>query len=56
VPQASLAPELRRAGEAAATDPDAPVVAQPGAAGALSRYQASRRSAQAIIDSDGSGS
>lgn len=61
VPQASLAPELRRAGEAS-VDVPAPRADSPGppptagAASALSRYQASRRSAQAMIDRDGSAS
>ncbi|MGH3614069.1 MAG: ATP-binding protein, partial [Pseudonocardia sp.] len=47
VPQANLAPELRQALPAA--DSDAPVGHTVEAASALSRYQASRRSAQAMV-------
>ncbi|MGQ0575432.1 MAG: ATP-binding protein [Pseudonocardia sp.] len=54
VPQASLAPELRRGTQDPEPDTGPPVVAGPSAASALSRYQASRRSAQAVVDGDGS--
>jgi hypothetical protein len=51
VPQAHLAPELRRNG--APADPVAPPAPPPDAAQArtaLSRYQASRRAARALVE------
>jgi signal transduction histidine kinase len=51
VPQAHLAPQLRRHGpEATAADSDGP---PPAATAALSRYQASRRDARAVVDDAG---
>jgi signal transduction histidine kinase len=47
VPQAHLAPELRNA---AAEEPDFALPPDGGAASALSRYQASRQAAQAVVD------
>jgi signal transduction histidine kinase len=51
VPQAHLAPELRRQ-EAAPTGPPAPPPDADQARAALSRYQASRQAARAVIDRD----
>jgi hypothetical protein len=51
VPLASLAPELRRAGADPAPHP-APAPALPGAAAALSRYQASRQAAVDDLDTN----
>jgi hypothetical protein len=55
VPQANLAPELRRDNGYAAPDEPAPPAAPPGpdavqARDALSRYQASRRAARALVE------
>ncbi|MHA6617381.1 sensor histidine kinase [Pseudonocardia sp. DLS-67] len=50
VPQAHLAPELR---QAAADEPDAPPPIDNAAASALSRYQASRQAAQAVVEDAG---
>jgi len=51
VPQAHLAPELRRNGQAtAAPRPDRPVPDAAEARAALSRYQASRQAAKAMVD------
>jgi hypothetical protein len=55
VPQAHLAPELRRNGQAPA--PGGPEGSLPDAAearAALSRYQASRQAARAVVDDRGS--
>ncbi len=51
VPLANLAPELRRAGAEPAPHP-APTPALPGAAAALSRYQASRQAAVDDLDTN----
>jgi signal transduction histidine kinase len=50
VPQAHLAPELR---QPAAEEPDFALPPDGGAASALSRYQASRQAAQAVVDGAG---
>jgi hypothetical protein len=51
VPQAHLAPELRRHGQAAATArADGPLPDAADARAALSRYQASRQAARAVVD------
>jgi signal transduction histidine kinase len=51
VPQAHLAPELRRSGQgSAATRPDAPLPDAAEARAALSRYQASRQAARAVVE------
>jgi signal transduction histidine kinase len=51
VPQAHLAPELRRNGQASAAQrPDQPVPDAAEARAALSRYQASRQAAKAMVD------
>jgi Histidine kinase-, DNA gyrase B-, and HSP90-like ATPase len=55
VPQAHLAPELRRHGQAmAAAGPDGPLPDADEARAALSRYQASRQAARAVVE-DGDG-
>lgn len=51
VPQSHLAPELRHLSEVEAD----PVQGTPAAAGALSRYQASRQAAQSLVEPDGRG-
>ncbi|HKQ00488.1 MAG TPA: hypothetical protein VJ735_09180, partial [Actinomycetes bacterium] len=55
VPQANLAPELRRReqepGRVAGGDPSLPDAAE--ARAALSRYQASRQAARAMVDENG---
>jgi signal transduction histidine kinase len=51
VPQAHLAPELRRR-QADSDEPSAPTPDADQARAALSRYQASRQAAQALVDSD----
>jgi hypothetical protein len=55
VPQANLAPELRRRGQeqgqVAGGDPSLPDAAE--ARAALSRYQASRQAARAMVDENG---
>jgi signal transduction histidine kinase len=56
VPQAHLAPELRRRGqgrEAAAARGDGPLPDAAEARAALSRYQASRQAARAVVDESG---
>jgi signal transduction histidine kinase len=57
VPQAHLAPELRRDGQgtAAARAADAPLPDAAEARAALSRYQASRQAARAVVDEDVAG-
>jgi signal transduction histidine kinase len=51
VPQAHLAPELRRHGQASASAPaDGPLPDAAEARAALSRYQASRQAARAVVD------
>jgi hypothetical protein len=50
VPQAHLAPELR---QPAADEPDGAPPLDSAAASALSRYQASRQAAQAVVDETG---
>jgi hypothetical protein len=51
VPQAHLAPELRRSGQGpAAAQPDAPLPDAAEARAALSRYQASRQAARAVVE------
>jgi hypothetical protein len=51
VPQAHLAPELRRSGQGpAAARPDAPLPDAAEARAALSRYQASRQAARAVVE------
>jgi hypothetical protein len=51
VPQAHLAPELRRHGQApAAAGGDGPLPDAAEARAALSRYQASRQAARAVVD------
>jgi len=50
VPQAHLAPELRRNGQATAPRPGEPVPDAAEARAALSRYQASRQAARAMVD------
>jgi hypothetical protein len=52
VPQSHLAPELRHLGSAGLADTAAPLAAD-AAATALSRYQASRLAAQAVVDAPG---
>jgi signal transduction histidine kinase len=50
-PQAHLAPELRRSGQGpAAARPDAPLPDAAEARAALSRYQASRQAARAVVE------
>jgi len=51
VPQAHLAPELRRQ-QAEADEPSAPPPDAEQAREALSRYQASREAARALVDRD----
>jgi signal transduction histidine kinase len=54
VPQAHLAPELRRPGrEASATEAEGPLPDAAEARAALSRYQASRQAARAVVDQGG---
>ena len=54
VPQANLAPELRRHGqEQAAGRADGPLPDAGEARAALSRYQASRQAARAVVDESG---
>jgi hypothetical protein len=55
VPQAHLAPELRRGGQgpAASARGDGPVPDAAEARAALSRYQASRQAARAVVDENG---
>jgi len=54
VPQAHLAPELRRNGqEAAAARADGTLPDAAEARAALSRYQASRQAAKALVDEGG---
>jgi hypothetical protein len=55
VPQAHLAPELRRHAPTPAPPPDGPVPDPAEARAALSRYQASRLAARAMVDDPGSG-
>jgi signal transduction histidine kinase len=55
VPQAHLAPELRRDGQAAAARADTPLPDAAEARAALSRYQASRQAARAVVDGDVAG-
>jgi signal transduction histidine kinase len=55
VPQAHLAPELRRHGPAPAPRPDGPVPDPADARAALSRYQAIRLAARAMVDDPESG-
>jgi hypothetical protein len=51
VPQAHLAPELRRSGQGpAAARPGAPLPDAAEARAALSRYQASRQAARAVVE------
>jgi hypothetical protein len=51
VPQAHLAPELRRNGQASGIPrPDGPMPDAAEARAALSRYQASRQAAKAAVD------
>jgi hypothetical protein len=51
VPQAHLAPELRRNGRgASAAEPEGPLPDADEARAALSRYQASRQAARAVVD------
>ena len=52
VPQANLAPELRRQGQAAGRA-DGPLPDAGEARAALSRYQASRQAARAVVDESG---
>ena len=52
VPQAHLAPELR---QPSADEPSAALPPDGAAASALSRYQASRQAAQAVVDETGAG-
>lgn len=57
VPQANLAPELRRHGQEqgqSATRGDAQLPDAAEARAALSRYQASRQAARAVVDENGS--
>jgi hypothetical protein len=54
VPQAHLAPELRRTGQGPAADgADGPLPDAAEARAALSRYQASRQAAKALVDEGG---
>jgi hypothetical protein len=54
VPQAHLAPELRRPGrDAPAAEPEGPLPDAAEARAALSRYQASRQAARAVVDQGG---
>jgi hypothetical protein len=54
VPQAHLAPELRRQGQASATaGQEGPLPDAAGTRAALSRYQASRQAARAAVDEGG---
>jgi hypothetical protein len=54
VPQAHLAPELRRPGRAApAAEPEGSLPDASEARAALSRYQASRQAARAVVDQGG---
>jgi hypothetical protein len=54
VPQAHLAPELRRHGpEGATAGPDGALPDAAEARAALSRYQASRQAAKAVVDDGG---
>jgi hypothetical protein len=50
VPQAHLAPELRRSGQGPAAQPDGPLPDAAEARAALSRYQASRKAARAVVE------
>jgi hypothetical protein len=53
VPQAHLAPELRRSGQGPApARPDAPLPDAAEARAALSRYQASRQAARAVVEEE----
>jgi hypothetical protein len=53
VPQAHLAPELRRHGEGATAGPEDALPDAAEARAALSRYQASRQAAKAVVDDGG---
>ena len=53
VPQANLAPELRRQGQGQAGRADGPLPDAGEARAALSRYQASRQAARAVVDESG---
>jgi hypothetical protein len=53
VPQAHLAPELRRNGQAPAGTPEAALPDAVEARAALSRYQASRQAARTVVDEAG---
>jgi hypothetical protein len=54
VPQANLAPELRRHGQGQSPGrADGPVPDAAEARAALSRYQASRQAARAVVDDSG---
>jgi signal transduction histidine kinase len=53
VPQAHLAPELRRQEQATTAGPDGPLPDAAEARAALSRYQASRQAAKAVVDEGG---
>jgi hypothetical protein len=56
VPQAHMAPELRRSGRAApAAEPEGPAPDAAEARAALSRYQANRQAARAVVDQDHGG-
>jgi hypothetical protein len=56
VPQAHLAPELRRNGRGApAAEPEGPLPDAAEARAALSRYQASRQAARAVVDESPTG-
>ena len=55
VPQAHLAPELRRHGREATAGPDGALPDAAEARAALSRYQASRQAAKAAVDDGGAG-
>jgi hypothetical protein len=56
VPQAHLAPELRRNGRGApAAEPEGPLPDAAEARAALSRYQASRQAARSVVDDGQSG-
>ncbi|HJW60694.1 MAG TPA: hypothetical protein VJ931_13775, partial [Actinomycetota bacterium] len=56
VPQANLAPELRRhGGEGATAGPDGALPDATEARAALSRYQASRQAAKAVVDDGDAG-
>jgi hypothetical protein len=53
VPQANLAPELRRQGQGQAGRAEGPLPDAGEARAALSRYQASRQAARAVVDESG---